>query len=330
MAARKIKRPSKGKRSSRQASSARRAIQQGRTTAKEILANRKVSLKRRASAINRLEKKGQIARPMQAVPAKALSAIGPRGSAGILVAEGDSWFDYPFNDVLQMLEDEHGFDVESVAHKGDNVEDMAFSSSQLTDFTRRLEKLLRDGKIPRAILLSGGGNDIAGSELAMLLNHARSPISGFSDSVLRGVIDERIRVSYIAIISGVTTICESYLGRRIPIIVHGYDYSVPDGRGYLGGFWVLPGPWLDPSFRKKGFGDRAKNTSMMKELMDRFNDMLRSAVTSAGFDHVTYLDLRGTLSNASNYKTYWANELHPTKAGFRLVAEKFAKTIAAL
>ncbi|MGI8837500.1 MAG: hypothetical protein ACR2H4_12810 [Pyrinomonadaceae bacterium] len=34
------------------------------------------------------------------------------------------------------------------------------------------EKLLCEAKVPRAILLSGGGNDSAGDELAILLNHA--------------------------------------------------------------------------------------------------------------------------------------------------------------
>ena len=35
-----------------------------------------------------------------------------------------AWFDYPLQDVLRLLEDDHLYDVESVAHKGDCVEDM--------------------------------------------------------------------------------------------------------------------------------------------------------------------------------------------------------------
>ena len=34
-------------------------------------------------------------------------------TAGFLIAAGDSWFDYPWHDVLRMLEDHHGYDVES-------------------------------------------------------------------------------------------------------------------------------------------------------------------------------------------------------------------------
>src|SRR5262245_4034094 len=50
---------------------------------------------------------------------------GPKGQNGLIVAEGDSWFDYPFHDVLERLEDKFGFRVESVAHKGDTIEEMA-------------------------------------------------------------------------------------------------------------------------------------------------------------------------------------------------------------
>src|SRR5688572_19520344 len=151
-----------------------------------------------------------------AIPADVRRALGPRDSAGLLIAEGDSWFDYPFNDVLRLLEDDHGYDVESVAHKGDRVEDMAYAGGQFEEFARRLEKLLRNGRVPRAILLSGGGNDIAGEEFAILLNHAASQQAGFNENILRGVIDERIKSAYITIVSAITAVCRNYLGRPIP------------------------------------------------------------------------------------------------------------------
>ena len=75
------------------------------------------------------------------------------GSAGVLVAEGDSWFNYPWTDILRLLEDEHGYDVESVAHYGDTVEEMAYSGGQLERFSRLIEKQLRRGRVPKAILL---------------------------------------------------------------------------------------------------------------------------------------------------------------------------------
>jgi lysophospholipase L1-like esterase len=251
-------------------------------------------------------------------------------SAGVLIAEGDSWFDYPFHDVLQMLEDDYLYDVESVAHKGDTVEDMAHSGGQFEEFARRLEKLLRANKVPRAILLSGGGNDIAGDEFAILLNHAASSLPAINDDIVRGLIDVRLRAAYARIFSGLTTIAQSYLGRPIPIVTHGYDYALPDGRGYLGGFWLLPGPWLEPGFRKKGHVDFGKNSAVVVKLIDQFNAMLKDVSTTPGFGHIHYLNLRNTLKHDGTYKKDWANEMHPTEDGFKLVSKKFADLVAKL
>jgi lysophospholipase L1-like esterase len=304
-----------------------KAIARGKSRARSALAVRAEQREKRARSV---AVASRAIKPAAApiIPARTLASLGPRATAGVLIAEGDSWFNYPLHDVLQMLEDEHGFDVESVAHKGDRVEDMAFADGQLEEFSRRLEKLLRNGVVPRAILLSGGGNDLAGSEFGMLLNHAASPIAGLNDDIVTGVIDKRIKIAYVTVVAAITAICEKFLSRSIPIVTHGYDYPVPDGRGFLGGFLALPGPWLQPGFREKGFDDLDKNTAMMETLIDRFNTMLKSA--AGEFPHVHYLDLRKTLRNDARYKVAWANELHPTSAGFKLVAEKFAAVIAGL
>ena len=111
-------------------------MRHGVARAEEALHARKMALKRRSVAVARAARSR---RPRAAAPALAprlKRAAGPVGSAGTLVAEGDSWFDYPLWDVLKMLEDEHGFDVESVAHKGDRVEDMAYGPGQLDAFCR--------------------------------------------------------------------------------------------------------------------------------------------------------------------------------------------------
>jgi lysophospholipase L1-like esterase len=292
------------------------------------------SLRRRRAAA-RSRQKALAAHPRlltRATTARGVGALAPakalvQATAGVLIAEGDSWFDYPLNDVLKGLEDDYGYDVESVAHKGDTVEDMAYSDGQLDELARRLEKVLRSGVRPRAILLSGGGNDIAGDPFAVLLNHAASGIAGINDSVVTGIIDQRLADAYVTILSAVTTICESQLGEPIRIVIHGYDYPVPDGRGFLGGWAFLPGPWLEPGFRQKRYDAMSVRLAMLKTLIDRFNQMLRTVSRIPRFAHVKYLDLRGTLSTGGNYRDWWANELHPTGKGFAKVTEKFAAVL---
>jgi lysophospholipase L1-like esterase len=313
------------KKTGRRSDSIGRARTLGRTLARQILEQRaRQRQKRRAVKPARGR---ALAAARTAIPAETLRALAVPPPTGLLVAEGDSWFDYPFHDVLTMLEDEHGFDVESVAHKGDTVEDMAYSGGQFDDFARLLEKVLRQGRVPDAILLSGGGNDIAGNEFATLLNHAASGLPPINDDVVRGVIDVRTKNAYVFLISGLGEIAMRLLKRPIPVIVHGYDYAVPDGRGFLGGFGFLPGPWLQPGFQRKGFSNLDANTAVVQKLIDRFNAMLSQLPRSDGFGHVRYVDLRDTLSHGAGYKRDWANELHPSKSGFSAVANKIASAI---
>lgn len=306
----------------------RKAIAQGRRRGKEVLALRKRQRIQRARAVAAVAR-SQVASPATArrIKPQIIVALGQPSAAGVLIAEGDSWFDYPFYDILSKLEDEHGFDIESVAHSGDRIENMAFAGGQLEKFCRRLEKLLRSGNVPRAILLSGGGNDVAGDQFGMLLNHASSPIAGLNNDIVTGVIDKRIKTALASVISAITTISDNYVRDRIPIVTHGYAHAIPDGRG-VGGFLNLSGPWLKPGFDEKGFEVMSVNTAIIEDLIDRFNSMVKSV--AAQFPHVHYVDLRPILRNDSQYRKSWGNELHPTQNGFSLVADEFAKVIAAL
>jgi len=252
------------------------------------------------------------------------------GNNGLLIAEGDSWFDYPFYDVLEELEQEFDYDVESVAHLGDTVEEMAYDTAQLSKLASKFQKIGGQGRKPRAILLSGGGNDIAGNEFAIFLNHKSSGLAPLNDRIVAGVLEDRLSFAVMSLIGAVTELSRKYFGVVTPVLLHGYDYPVPDGRGYLGGFWVLPGPWLEPGFRQKGYADLQERCQIMVEFIDRFNELLAAIARRPELPQVTHVDLRGTLSNdlaGNKYKKSWGNELHPTEGGFTEVARKINAAI---
>ena len=84
----------------------------GRRIALEVIAYRR---SRRLARRDVLEGASpRAARVVAAVRSELRSELAP-ASVGVLVAEGDSWFDYPWIDVLSELEDVHGFEVESVS-----------------------------------------------------------------------------------------------------------------------------------------------------------------------------------------------------------------------
>lgn len=268
---------------------------------------------------------------------RAAAAIGARTrmrargpSNGLLIAEGDSWFDYPFFDALERLEQRFGFRIESVAHKGDTVEQMAYDPNQYGKLLKLFERVAAQGDVPRAILLSGGGNDIAGEELGFLLNHAGSGLAPLNARIVEGVLTERLQFAIVSVISFMTHLSQQHFGRKVPVVVHGYGHAVPDGRGYLGGFWVLPGPWLKPAFAEKGYSDLQQTAGVVRDLIDRFNALLQSLPSHFGLAHVTYVDVRDVLSSDLANKRYtrsWNDELHPTQPGFEAVAGKLSAAI---
>ena len=310
--------------------------------AEEILARRRESRARRDAALaahpQPLSIKTELTRaPLAAAAAAPVSTTTQ--TAGYLLAVGDSWFDYPIHDILTRLDDNYGYNIESSAHAGDPIETMVSQVGQLDKFARCMDKILALGATPKAILVSGGGDDIAGKEFGMLINNIDLvPIPGWNDQVIAGVVDTRIAAAYRLMITSINSLCQKNLGRTFPILVHGYDYPVPDGRGFLGGGGLLPGPWLKPGFDEKLFSDINVTTQMMTTVIDRFNTMLQNLVQEPGLQNVTYIDLRKTLSNAqANYKDYWANELHPNAGGifggqdgWGAIAAKFQAVLATL
>lgn len=266
-----------------------------------------------------------------------------------LLAMGDSWFNYlPHYDAMWWLHAKYGFACNSVALIGDKLTHMARPDPwdprnpkklgsddpghQLADLAIMLRDDLDDDqrKAVSAVLVSGGGNDIAGKrdDLEALLNDAGSS-SSINDQAFKAMVEVRLRSVLVDVLSAVTELSSIYLQRVVPIYIHGYGWPVPDGR---------PGPvknWLRPAFEFRHYTDLQQCTDIMKCLIDRFNamqlDVIKQTTGNAAFAPVHHVDLRPVLSNivsADAYKADWQNELHPTiPRGFEKVADVFARVL---
>jgi len=100
----------------------------------------------------------------------------------------------------------------------------------------------------------------------------------------------------------------------------GYDYAIPNGK-HINLVIRKFGPWILPSMGKKGITDPAEQKSIIKSLVDIFNDMLLELDSLNPNFH--YVKLLGMFPNHEQ----WHNEIHLKKKGFKAVANEYHKKI---
>lgn len=260
---------------------------------------------------------------------ETMLAAAPTKPVG--VAEGDSWFDYlpayfqdgVRGDLLGHLKHSGRLNIRKVAKAGDSLENMIYGSSvdrRYQPLPAQIEDTLStiQNYNARFLLFSGGGNDIAGTELEAYLNHASSGLPAVQQVDMDEAFNVAFPKAFEVLIARVKATSPG-----IHIFLHGYDYSIPDGRGVIRipfGYQFI-GPWLLPAFARKRIGPAPERQRIMNLFIDRFNEMLDRV--SQGHENVHYLDLRGTLHGQAE----WSNELHPTAEGFGKIASKFERAI---
>ena len=229
-----------------------------------------------------------------------------------ILAIGDSWFWYPFlgGSLVNNLGDLMPQQV--IFAKGMNVAE-AFDYVDGKYAVQVRQALRLHGRGLQAVFISGGGNDFAG------FNDMRPLLKGDCRDVNNAVgcfepgpngIDgflEHIDTYYRKLIGVIYT----YTTPDCRIVMHNYDYAIPDGRGVFAG----AEGWLRPALAAAGVKD-ALQPECVRYLIDRFTAVLK-AIRDNDPRHLFLVDSRGTLKPEE-----WANELHPTAAGFRRIAQE--------
>lgn len=310
--------------------------------------------------------------PLNPAPAKPGRAPAPRtplaGLGHTLLAAGDSWLCYESSitfkpqNIANCLVQQHGFKID--ARQGftapgnwlreffiamdvppgqvrltmplpNDVAAPAAPPRLLRNLCMTLKDRIKTGQAPTAILLSAGGNDVTGLRLAKLVDISNPASPVLRESEVAQTVDVQMRAWLEYALDQITATSKSDLdGNPIPIVIHGYDFPVPDARHSLAGILLPPLLWLYPSFVPPPAGPSpffpalpdydANHVKLMQDLIERLNVMQRTVAALPRFkDHVIHADLTGTLSKTqADYKTHWDNELHPTEAGFTLLSAR--------
>lgn len=247
--------------------------------------------------------------------------VGPKGGgAGSgfaplqILAEGDSWFDYPVpffgGGVIPRLQNRVGVPILSLAKAGDEVRYMLGVKER-----KVLAQHLLDGSPAGGgwdvLLFSGGGNDIVDNPMALW-------VRDFQEGVPPAELVHwpRFEAALALVRAGYEDLIEMR-DRHSPdthLVFHGYDFALADGRGACGLF----GPWLKPTFDLRGFPpDGPAARGVVKAMLLRFAEMLTELATRT---KVTFVNGQGTLPLRPSS---WDNELHPSSAGFDRFATLF-------
>jgi hypothetical protein len=255
-----------------------------------------------------------------------------------LLAQGDSWFDYPpGTDLIDCLHSNHNHRIVNIAVAGSTLNDEAYgpvprelfglpTGPKQSDDPSRIAELVNriQHDKPEGLLLSAGGNDVAGDEFFSFLNNALSGLDPVNVEVLKGVVSQTFQSAYRFIIENALAAA----GGKLPIFVHGYDYPWPDGRGVIHFLGWGVGPWFDDTFNHKNYpretaAQLQRRHDIVKIFINAMNDMLEDLGRQFP-GQVFYINLRDTLT-----RDEWANELHPTNEGFAKLAAKMDASLQA-
>jgi hypothetical protein len=240
-----------------------------------------------------------------------------------MLAVGDSWFDYPLSgngplpldtDVIAQMRSMGAINpvILNVSHYGDATTDELALPKQQRIVAQLADagNWLSQGK-PDAILFSGGGNDIAGDRFCIYLDYNAPGSTGLNQKRLTGVLSS-IEASY----RDLFTLRDQYAA-GVPIFGHDYDFPVPNGVHPL-----CAGPWLKPSLTFRGWTSVSDGARIVHDALVQFRSVLSSlAADPANNFHL--VQTQGALAAAE-----WANELHPTPAGFKSIAAKFVAALS--
>lgn len=228
-----------------------------------------------------------------------------------ILAEGDSWFDYPVpffgGSIIPRLERRLGIPILNLGKAGDEVRYM-LGVEERAVLVEHLTNGSPAGGPWDVLLFSGGGNDIVGNPMALWVDdwNPAVPPAGHIKKARFNAALALVRAGYEDLIA-----LRDQLSPNTVLVLQGYDFAIPDGRGICG-----IGPWLKPTFDLRKFPTLADRQAVVKIMLQDFAAMLASLTGSK----VMFINGQGTLAPQP---ASWHNELHPAKAGFDKFADLF-------
>jgi hypothetical protein len=236
----------------------------------------------------------------------------------MLLAHGDSWFNYPCDgntytwpictDIIVHLEkmgSPHP-KILNISHYGDaTTDEMGLDKQKRLIAALTNSKNWLNGK-PDGVLFSGGGNDIAGDPFIIYLDYKDSSANGLDATRFAGRLAS-IEASYLDLL-----LFRDRYAPQVPIFGHGYDNARP-----MRAHPPCIGPWMKPSINYAGWTDE-EGRAILYDALTRFRKKLDDLENDPKKYDFTRVHTEGALADSD-----CANELHPHPKGFEKLARRF-------
>ena len=263
----------------------------------------------------------------------------------IIVAEGDSWFQFPLiiKDIVDWLRTDPNYAVYSLAYGGDWFTNILYDEKYIEEISIHR---------PDVFLISGGGNDLlSANRLAIMVDaRAAGPLRApyeinrlLAHEPEADQADIRVGYKYLSkdfysfiwllkaqYYKLFQSLCRSGKFDKMQVITQGYDYAFPTyeyrwERWYqlqpLLNWLTGSGKWLKRPLMIKGIRNEEVSRQIIKALIFEVNTLFIELAQQ--FPLVYHVDCRGTAPHYSN----WFDELHLPSEKYRQIARAYKKCI---
>ncbi|MEO1053702.1 MAG: hypothetical protein AAFX87_23905 [Bacteroidota bacterium] len=253
----------------------------------------------------------------------------PKKANKVILAEGDSWFQFPFlvKDIIRWLIEDRRNAIYSIAYAGDWLTNIIYDGEYISELAVHQ---------PDAFLISGGGNDLLGnSRLAVMLKLPEQPSINPSDYVR-----ERFYSYVLTLKLMYRMIFQNIRNRnqydKMVIITQGYDYPIPRRPrfvlkrpfNYFLTKLIGSGQWLAEPMDIVGIPNKLKEQQdnelrmdIIRYMIDSFNEMFIEVTEH--FENVFHVDCRGLAKDEND----WFDEIHLRSKNFRKVSKVYSDII---
>ena len=294
-------------------------------------------------------------RRVKKVYKKAKKGNGKLGSSKTIVAEGDSWFNFPYfiKDIIDWLNENDNYLIYSLAYAGDWLANMIYDGKYIEQLSIHT---------PDVFLFSAGGNDlVSGNRIALMVNPqgdtpnvkrlANDPIfKSVSPSVKARILNAQKYINYtfysflLILKAQYWLICkslsESEKFKNTVMFTVGYDYGIPSYNKkfrllnpfqYFVNFRNKTGKWLKRPLLIRNVPSQASNDDdnenlhwcLVTAFVFELNEIFIELANDPDFENLYHIDAR----EAANSSKDWYDELHLTSDCFKKVSLAFEYAI---